>query len=346
MMSVSVSSGDGNGNGSEEFQLEQQQQQQQQQEQKHEDDIYELDNNRSIPSATATATATATSSSEPLLLDHFNPDIVDAMLAKEIDDLPFQERNDIYEEIHGVSNMAMKETPQLIEESLKRLSEELDNIDNNNNNDNDNNDNSHDTSVIESKIYYDYAQSCAAKQQQQQQQEQEQEPTGRNNDFHLRFLRCELFNPKLAAKRICHFYNLLYILYGYKGIEKFVSLTLTTIITSNTNIDINANTDINTKNSSNTKNSNRDLKSGEKKNDNKQTKTTPTTPTPTTTPPTTTTLMDFFFGDNKNDMMLFKSGYIQCLPFRDRSGRKIIVLNLDSIANLKSTIRVSTVTLQ
>ena len=121
MMSISVSSGEGNGNGSEEFQLEQQQQQ----EQKHEDDIYELDNNRSIPSATV-ATATATSSSEPLLLDHFNPDVVDAMLAKEIDDLPFQERNDIYEEIHGVSNMAMKETPQLIEESLKRLSEELD----------------------------------------------------------------------------------------------------------------------------------------------------------------------------------------------------------------------------
>ena len=117
---------------------------------------------------------------------------------------------------------------------------------------------------------------------------------------------------------------------------------MTTIITSNTNIDINANTDINTKNSSNTKNSNRDLKSGEKKNDNKQTKTTPTTTTTTPTP--TTTLMDFFFGDNKNDMMLFKSGYIQCLPFRDRSGRKIIVLNLDSIANLKSTIRVSNCT--
>ena len=116
-------------------------------------------------------------------------------------------------------------------------------------------------------------------------------------------------------------------------------MTLTTI-TNNTNIDINANTDI--KNSSNTKNSNRDLKSGEKKNDNKQTKTTPTTTTPTPT----TTLMDFFFGDNKNDMMLFKSGYIQCLPFRDRSGSKIIVLNLDSIANLKSTIRVSTVTVQ
>ena len=54
---------------------------------------------------------------------------------------------------------------------------------------------------------------------------------------------------------------------------------------------MNANTDI--KNSSNTKNSNRDLKSGEKKNDNKQTKTTTTTtPTPTTTTTTTTTTAD------------------------------------------------------
>jgi hypothetical protein len=294
-----------------------------------------------------------------------DPDAVDAKLAKEIDDLPFQERNDIYEEIHGVSNMATKETPQLIEESLRRLSEELANIDNDNDND-----------IIESKKYYDYAQSCAKQQQQQQQQQQQngnnhgnknnggrfmpvvEEPTNNtntntnntaqnnnscyscmNNDFRLRFLRCDLFNPKLAAKRICHFYNLLHSFFGLKGIENFVSLTSTTNPNnSNPNPNPNIknsngkNSSSNTKNSnsnSNTKNSSGKNSNGKNKNKNNKQKS------------TTATLMDFFFGEDKNDMILFKSGYIQCLPFRDRSGRKILVLNLDAFANLKSTIRVS-----
>lgn len=254
--------------------------QQQLQQQQHDDD----DEEGSIISASGSVHSPT-----------IDPDAVDVMLAKEIDDLSFQERNNIYEEIHGVSNMSIKETPQLIEESLRRLSVELEsNIDNGN--------------IIESKKYYDYAESCAKQQQINSDIfDNTNNNTSRtnnncyhscmNNEFRLRFLRCDLFNPKLAAQRIYQFYDCLYSLYGLKGIEKFVSLTAT---------------------------------SGNNNNNNNNQTTT-----------TTTTLMDFFFGENKNDMMLFKSGYIQCLPFRDRSGRKIIVFNLDALANLKSTIRVS-----
>ena len=54
--------------------------------------------------------------------------IADDVLAKQFYSLPVKDRNAIHEEIHGVQSMAHGETPELIAESLRVLSIELQNL--------------------------------------------------------------------------------------------------------------------------------------------------------------------------------------------------------------------------
>lgn len=54
---------------------------------------------------------------------------VDVLLAKELNQLTFQQRNKIYEEIHGVSSLySVDETPELISRSIQQLQHEIHNI--------------------------------------------------------------------------------------------------------------------------------------------------------------------------------------------------------------------------
>jgi len=55
-----------------------------------------------------------------------NPNVVDDLLTQEMMQLSVKDRNDIQEEIHGVKSLAVEETPELIRESLKELSIEID----------------------------------------------------------------------------------------------------------------------------------------------------------------------------------------------------------------------------
>lgn len=54
-----------------------------------------------------------------------NPQAVEALLATELQQLTFHDREGIQEEIHGIRSLAPKETPAMVEEALRRLEEEV-----------------------------------------------------------------------------------------------------------------------------------------------------------------------------------------------------------------------------
>mmetsp|Transcript_13515 Transcript_13515/g.31774 ORF Transcript_13515/g.31774 Transcript_13515/m.31774 type:complete len:712 (-) Transcript_13515:1015-3150(-) len=55
-----------------------------------------------------------------------DPNVVDELLTKEMFNLSVRDRNDIQEEIHGVRCLAVKETPDLVKRSLEELTKEID----------------------------------------------------------------------------------------------------------------------------------------------------------------------------------------------------------------------------
>jgi len=108
--------------------------------------------------------------------ENVDPEEVNIMLAKELNKLTFNSRESINEEIHGVSCLAPKETPELLETALNKLSSAIEDI------------------------------PCADKQAFIQ--SQELFPNNRYvNDrrFRLMFLRCELFDVKRAAIRLVRY---------------------------------------------------------------------------------------------------------------------------------------------
>jgi hypothetical protein len=105
-----------------------------------------------------------------------DPDEVDVLLAKELNKLSVNSRTNIDEEIHGVSCLAPKETPELLISSLENLSSELE--------------------------------SMPSIQKQGFIQSQELFPDNQyvnGRSFRLMFLRCELFDSKKAALRLARY---------------------------------------------------------------------------------------------------------------------------------------------
>jgi len=105
--------------------------------------------------------------------ENFDPRQVDILLATELNKLSFNSRERINEEIHGVCCLAPKETPEMLEIALVKLSMELDNI------------------------------PCSEKQGFLQ--SQQFFPKNRyvnDRSFRLMFLRCELFDVRKAAIRL------------------------------------------------------------------------------------------------------------------------------------------------
>jgi hypothetical protein len=167
-----------------------------------------------------------------------NIDNLEKWMATEMERLSLKDRNAIYEEIHGVSTMAIEETPQLLEESLRCFQAELDKIDG------------------DVKCTYDFIT-----------RQEDDLPSKRlafDRSFRLRFLRCVFFNPSKAATRMVRFFGVLNAMYGREALTKFDGT------------------------------------------------------------------MDFFVGD-KDIQVALRDGYLQLLPFRDRSGRKILVFVLDAL---------------
>lgn len=118
--------------------------------------------------------------------DHQSPD---ALLAYELNQLSFKERDMINEEIHGVGILDLypEESPQLLKDSLEKLSIELDSI--------------------QQKPAYEISQTFPN--------------TYVNTDgFRLIFLRCEVFDAKKAAARIVGYLDLIHSCFDEKVLER------------------------------------------------------------------------------------------------------------------------------
>ena len=106
----------------------------------------------------------------------------DNLIIKDLLQLSFQDRNDIDEEIHGVKNLALNETPELIQTTIEQLSIEI--------------------AKIPKKDAFDRSQLLFRN-----------ETYVDTDDFRLRFLRCDLYNVKKAAIRMVNFLDLLHELF-------------------------------------------------------------------------------------------------------------------------------------
>ena len=119
-------------------------------------------------------------------------DNVDNVLARELNQLSFQERNKIHEEVHGVDSFAVKETPELIERSLREMREALD--------------------KLAAKEAYDRAVQMDSKYVQ-------------SRDVWLNYLRADLFDPAAAALRMTKHLDLLYHFYGVDALQRPIQYT-------------------------------------------------------------------------------------------------------------------------
>ena len=140
---------------------------------------------------------------------------IDKLLANELNQLSFQERNYINEVIHGVSSLySIDETPELISESIEQLQIEIDqNI------------------PIQQKLAYETSKKIYNRKLQinPEQQGHGQSSLGSSSngyvndpDFILLFLRRERFVVHKAALRLVNFMDLVYELYGKNALTQKV----------------------------------------------------------------------------------------------------------------------------
>ena len=132
---------------------------------------------------------------------------VEKILANEFSNCTIKDRTEIQEEIHGVHCMAPDETPELLTESLKQLSMELDNDDR--------------IPVFEKHAY------ILSRQLEQEHGKQKQYTCCyvNSNEFHLMYLRCELFDVRKAAKRLVQALDFLLEYFGQYALERKIKLS-------------------------------------------------------------------------------------------------------------------------
>lgn len=156
-------------------------------------------------SSPSTSSSTAiTCATGPMTFSASDPDpdiaaaaSVDALLANELNKLSFQERESINEEIHGVDvrNLGVEETPQLLRESFQQLNVELEQI-------------------RPERVLFDRSQKLFGS------------TTYLNTEeFRIMFLRCDLFDCRKAAIRLCDFVDLVHELYGDVALRRRAYLT-------------------------------------------------------------------------------------------------------------------------
>mmetsp|Transcript_24629 Transcript_24629/g.57814 ORF Transcript_24629/g.57814 Transcript_24629/m.57814 type:complete len:502 (-) Transcript_24629:469-1974(-) len=155
-----------------------------------------------------------------------DPRDVDDIMSKELMNLSMQDRNAINEEIHGVNCLAVEETQELLRNLLHDLAVVLDNV----------------LPPAETRAY----------------RRSQKIPHSYVNtiDFRLRFLRCEVFDAKKAARRMAFYLNTVQDFFGDFALERPIRLS------------------------------------------------------------------DF----NKEEQTFMRKGFMQLLPYRDRSGRRIGVI--------------------
>jgi hypothetical protein len=127
-------------------------------------------------------------------IENIDPEAVDRMLSNITNQMSSEDREAIQEEIHGVFNMCPEETPDLVQSSLLKLSQEVAML------------------SISEKAAFVKAQSL---------------PRSYVNEewFRLRFLRSDLFNVKAAAKRMVRYLDLVDTYYGEIGLQRPIQLS-------------------------------------------------------------------------------------------------------------------------
>ena len=128
------------------------------------------------------------------------------MFSKALLNLNINERNQIEEEIHGVSCMAITETPELIQESLKKFEFELKLL------------------PIENKIAYQKAIEISKTPRSKSTSTTTTPSYTLRNDYKLSFLRTELFNVPKSVLRYINYLNLLYQVYGDCALRRPIRL--------------------------------------------------------------------------------------------------------------------------
>jgi hypothetical protein len=119
---------------------------------------------------------------------------LDEMLSRDLLQMSVQERNAIYEEMHGVTNLCPEETPEFLSRSLSELDHELQEIPTND------------------KIAYQEAQGFKG-------------TYVKDAEFRLKFLRTDLFDAKKAAIRMVKFLDLLKSHYGVTALRRPIQLS-------------------------------------------------------------------------------------------------------------------------
>jgi hypothetical protein len=132
-------------------------------------------------SAPSTSTTTDHHQKPPQIIKDVNPDYVETLLSNELKSLTFQDRNAIQEELHGVGSLARPETKEMIELSIQRLNDAINDTPN--------------------KSAYDKSQTYP-------------DTYVNTTSFRLIFLRAELFDEIAAAKRMINFLDMIHEYYG------------------------------------------------------------------------------------------------------------------------------------
>jgi hypothetical protein len=107
-------------------------------------------------------------------VDDLSKDI-DDLLSKELQSLSIQQRTKVQEEVHGVTNVCPEENPAMIGEALKSMQQHLD--------------------TIQNKHVYDQLSPFSYL---------------HTRKWRLTFLRCELYDCKMAAERLVQFTEYIY----------------------------------------------------------------------------------------------------------------------------------------
>eukprot|EP00531_Pseudo-nitzschia_arenysensis_P003794 CAMPEP_0116149924 /NCGR_PEP_ID=MMETSP0329-20121206/19245_1 /TAXON_ID=697910 /ORGANISM="Pseudo-nitzschia arenysensis, Strain B593" /LENGTH=511 /DNA_ID=CAMNT_0003646347 /DNA_START=191 /DNA_END=1726 /DNA_ORIENTATION=- len=125
-----------------------------------------------------------------------NPDQVEELLSRELLRLTLEDRNKFQDEIHGVHCIAPEETPELLRSSLQQIDYELEHV-----------------VPLDQKQAYLQSKTLNKK------------TYIHEDDFKLRFLRCELFDAHKAALRMALFIDLLVGIFGGYALERPIRLS-------------------------------------------------------------------------------------------------------------------------
>jgi hypothetical protein len=159
---------------------------------------------------------------------------IDNLLTRELQSLSIQNRTKVQEEVHGVATLCPEENPAMIEEALKSFQQHLDDI--------------QDKYVYDQLSPFSYL---------------------HTREWNLKFLRCELYDCKMAAERLVRFTEYMHQEYDLEVLERPLRL------------------------------SDLETKCGPR---------------------------------GKEVINSFKSGHTQLLPFRDRSGRRVMTSHFKAMS--------------